>query len=246
MRNLGWFLVFWAAIVGQAFGQMTRPEPMVIDVAPNGIYVDVGQRNGLTVGDVLEVYRETQPFRHPETGEVLGDYPIVIGMLKVSQVFEKYAIGKEVFWSQPEGIKEKDRIWFPNGGPEVYRVPSRMRLLIPGLYQFDQKKEGRGVFFLCGVLGLAGSGIYFELNSRDAHDRYLALADGVSQAEFDVFYNRYRINGKRANVLLLAAGGLYLANILDGLLHKPVVDVLQTQQWQLAVQPDRVLLHFGF
>ena len=96
------------------------------------------------------------------------------------------------------------------------RKASRIRLLIPGLYQWSQGRAIQSTFLFVGAFGLAGGGAYYKWKSRGAHRDYMDLPVEASQDAFDAAYERYREQGQRGDAFLIAAGGVYLLNLIDG------------------------------
>jgi curli biogenesis system outer membrane secretion channel CsgG len=68
---------------------------LVADAQPDGtITVNVGSRNGVKVGDKLDVKRKTREIRDPATGKVLRRVEDKVGEIVVTEVDEGSAVGR--------------------------------------------------------------------------------------------------------------------------------------------------------
>ena len=67
----------------------------VILAKPGKIYINVGERNGVKVGDTFVVYRRGEELRDPDTGELLDFEEEKLGTISVITVKEKLAICME-------------------------------------------------------------------------------------------------------------------------------------------------------
>ena len=66
----------------------------VLQVAGKLVYLDLGVRDNVRVGDTFEIIRD-QDIVHPITGENLGG-KAPVGVVKVTQVFEKLSVAEVV------------------------------------------------------------------------------------------------------------------------------------------------------
>jgi len=66
----------------------------VIEVQGGTATLSIGKRDGLQPGVELEVYRQGRELRHPRTGQVLGHTEQALGRVRVTEVFEAYAVAK--------------------------------------------------------------------------------------------------------------------------------------------------------
>ncbi|MFQ6096252.1 MAG: CsgG/HfaB family protein [Armatimonadota bacterium] len=85
----------WVDFIVEALGN----EPWrgrVVKVDGDRIYVNGGGELGVRVGDLFEVWREGEPLIDPETGLELGRESERVGSIRVTQVFDKYAIAEPV------------------------------------------------------------------------------------------------------------------------------------------------------
>jgi len=82
---------------------------MVIRRKGDMVYIDLGKKHEVGVGEVFIVYREVA-VKHPVTDEVIGTEEERIGKIKVNKVLEKMSIA-EIIKEDPENkIKVKDKV----------------------------------------------------------------------------------------------------------------------------------------
>jgi curli biogenesis system outer membrane secretion channel CsgG len=68
---------------------------MVADAEPDGtVIINIGSRNGVKVGDTLNVKRKVKDITDPSTGKVLRSIENAVGTIKISQVDENSAVGQ--------------------------------------------------------------------------------------------------------------------------------------------------------
>ncbi|MCK7540931.1 MAG: hypothetical protein MZV63_63580 [Marinilabiliales bacterium] len=70
---------------------MTKTEGKILKTEGSVVKINLGTRNGIGDGDVLEVCRKGDALIDPDTGEELGSSDKKIGTIKVSGAFEKYS-----------------------------------------------------------------------------------------------------------------------------------------------------------
>jgi hypothetical protein len=75
--------------------QSVSPSGQVATVTPTAVYVNLGQRGGIQVGDKLNVYRMGDLLTDPTTGEELGQLQSLIAELEVIEVEEKFSKAKQ-------------------------------------------------------------------------------------------------------------------------------------------------------
>jgi curli biogenesis system outer membrane secretion channel CsgG len=82
---------------------------MIIKKKGDMVYIDLGKKHDVDVGEVFIVYREVA-VKHPVTDEVIGTEEEKIGKIKVNKVSEKMSIA-EIMKEDPENkIKVKDKV----------------------------------------------------------------------------------------------------------------------------------------
>jgi tetratricopeptide (TPR) repeat protein len=82
---------------------------IVIQRKDDTVYIDLGEKHEVNVGEVFIVYREVA-VKHPVTDEVIGTEEEKIGKIKVNKVSEKMSIA-EIIKEDPENkIKVKDKV----------------------------------------------------------------------------------------------------------------------------------------
>jgi hypothetical protein len=69
-----------------------RVEGMIIGFDGDVVLIDRGADHGVFQGMELDVFREGELFKHPLTSEVLGRLDRELGMIRVHQVRERYAV----------------------------------------------------------------------------------------------------------------------------------------------------------
>jgi len=74
--------------------QEVTPKGQIVTVSPTAIYVNLGQRDGIEVGEKLKVYRKGEALTDPKTGEALGELQSLLGELEVTEVQDKFAKAK--------------------------------------------------------------------------------------------------------------------------------------------------------
>ena len=71
---------------------LTKTEGKIIKASDTSVYINLGHRNGVNVGDTYTVYRKGDSLIDPDTGEELGASESKIGSVKVTRVDEKYSV----------------------------------------------------------------------------------------------------------------------------------------------------------
>jgi F0F1-type ATP synthase alpha subunit len=68
---------------------------MVADAEPDGtVIINIGSRNGVKVGDTLNVTRKVREVKDPATGKVLRSIENSVGSVTITDVDENSATGK--------------------------------------------------------------------------------------------------------------------------------------------------------
>ncbi len=83
--------------------EMTVKEGKVIAVKGSTVFVNLGARNGVQVGDVFTVKKKGEVLIDPDTGEELGAEMTTVGTVKVVEVKEKYSKCKIISGSPKKG-----------------------------------------------------------------------------------------------------------------------------------------------
>ena len=68
----------------------------VIKVSGSKVYINLGERNGLSASSQFDVYEPGEEIIDPDTGENLGSENTKKGAIKVSTVKEKFSIAEVV------------------------------------------------------------------------------------------------------------------------------------------------------
>ncbi|MBN2383100.1 hypothetical protein JXQ70_09485 [bacterium] len=64
----------------------------IIEVREDGLAVDIGRNAGGYQGLVFEVYRKTDELFDPETGSLIGYFPVFLGTLRLFKVFDTFSL----------------------------------------------------------------------------------------------------------------------------------------------------------
>lgn len=84
------------SLVGQLVRFFPPAEGYVVSLPGDEVYIDLSDTDLLRPGMELLVFREGRDIVHPVTGEVLGRYEERVGYLTITEVQEKYSVGKAV------------------------------------------------------------------------------------------------------------------------------------------------------
>ncbi|MBI2902106.1 MAG: hypothetical protein HYY12_00765 [Candidatus Methylomirabilis oxyfera] len=87
-----------------------RVEGMIIGFEGDQVLIDRGTANGVFQGMELEVFREGEEFKHPLTMETLGRLDKDVGMLRVLQVRERYAVAAITRRVEKTEIRQGDQV----------------------------------------------------------------------------------------------------------------------------------------
>ncbi len=90
-----------------------RIEGLIIGFEGDQVLIDRGTPDGVFQGMELEAFREGEEFKHPLTGEVLGRLDKELGLLRVLQVREKYAVATVTKKSEKAEIRQGDQFRVP-------------------------------------------------------------------------------------------------------------------------------------
>ena len=80
-----------------------RVEGMIIGFDGEQVLIDRGTEHGVFQGMELEVFREGEEFKHPLTSEALGRMDKELGMIRVLQVQEQFAVA--TITKRPEKVE---------------------------------------------------------------------------------------------------------------------------------------------
>lgn len=71
------------------------PQGYVVRIKGEEILVDLGAKEGLKKGDILEIFREGETIFHPITGKPMAGEDVIVGELKVARASESLATCKK-------------------------------------------------------------------------------------------------------------------------------------------------------
>jgi len=87
-----------------------RVEGMIIGFEGDQVLIDRGTADGVFQGMELEVFREGGEFKHPLTMEVLGRLDKDLGMLRILQVRERYAVAAITKRAEKAEMRQGDQV----------------------------------------------------------------------------------------------------------------------------------------
>jgi hypothetical protein len=101
-------------LLGRAIGELESffppVEGYVVSLVENKAFTDIPSSTGLKPGSELTVFREGDEIVHPLTGQVLGRYETVLGVIRVDEIRKDYTTGMVVAVDQSREIKPGDAV----------------------------------------------------------------------------------------------------------------------------------------
>lgn len=79
--------------IGKVFGSLGA-EGKIVRVQDGKVYINLGKDSGIAVGQVFEVMRKGEEMVDPDTGESLGSEDTRVGMVRVTEIREKFCIAE--------------------------------------------------------------------------------------------------------------------------------------------------------
>jgi len=70
----------------------TSTRGVVVSVDGDNVVVDLDKQKGSYVGKEFKIYKEGVEIKHPITGAVLGKRRYYAGMIKITEVYDKYSV----------------------------------------------------------------------------------------------------------------------------------------------------------
>ncbi|MGA1846675.1 hypothetical protein [Deferribacter abyssi] len=95
-------------LVGEIDDLLAPVKGYVVAVEGDTVYTDISNKYHVVKGKKLKIYREGSKIIHPITGEVLGVKRAYIASIVLTDVFEKYSVGKIV--DSKNSIKNGDLV----------------------------------------------------------------------------------------------------------------------------------------
>jgi hypothetical protein len=84
---------------------------LVADASPDGtVIINVGSKNGVKVGDRLDIRRKIREVKDPSTGKVIRSIEDSVGSIVITEVDEASAVGK---FTGPAAAKVGDTVSNP-------------------------------------------------------------------------------------------------------------------------------------
>ena len=137
----------------------------VVVVKDDEVYINLGDKHGVTVGMEFEIIRPGEDITDPETGEILGPSETPIGEIKISRVRERMSIGKIL-------SQEKGRII--SIGDVAYSKAVKLKVAVTELSMTDGQSNALGVAvaekLMTKLVGRIGR---FEILERSQIDKTL-------------------------------------------------------------------------
>jgi TolB-like protein len=94
----------------------------IAEVTPSAIYLTLGSKDGIEVGNTLSVFRDEGDLKDPDTGDVIGKKRAKLAKLEVIEVQESYCKAKRLGDSEVE-LKAKDVVEQEGGNLAVAIMP---------------------------------------------------------------------------------------------------------------------------
>jgi len=110
--------------------QFSRLNGYVIKVEGNQVYFDKGRADTIFVGLKMKVFRESEDLIHPITGALLGKKKDFIADIEITEVNDRYSIGKIV--KKAKELEVKDRVVINPPfivDVETVKLPTRLNYL---------------------------------------------------------------------------------------------------------------------
>src|SRR5688572_785379 len=95
------------ALVEQINDLFPRVHGEVLEVQGDVLTLDVGRKNGVQPGLVLEVFRTGREIKHPRSGQILGRAEETLGTVRIAEVQESFSVARP---SGSAEIKPGDRV----------------------------------------------------------------------------------------------------------------------------------------
>jgi hypothetical protein len=95
---------------GAAAASNSRPRGLVLYVDSDRVVIDLTERDGLKLGSLVSLRRDSIPIVHPVTGELLGELDQELATGKVTEVREKFSVVEIQAVSPGAEIRIKDRV----------------------------------------------------------------------------------------------------------------------------------------
>jgi hypothetical protein len=225
-----WLLVACLALSGgQAARAQTETRGLIVRVADRLVFIDLGQRNGVQVGDAFDILGP-EAVMDSLSGDTLAVAARKVGILRVRQVFEKMSLA-ELLQLQPgvdpmlmEIVRARnapppDDERPAATGPAADQPPPAVGIpillaCVPGLYQLESGHWFTGLSLAVLEGGTLAGGIALRRQSDDWYDRYRI---GKTQADSAHYLDGARHRRRWSNRLFWTAGALYACNWIEAL-----------------------------
>lgn len=98
-------------------------EGVVVAVEGGRLYLDLGEATGAYPGMELSVFRRGEVFRHPLTGQPLGQHEETLGFAQISQVRDRYSVARFIPLDGPREVRVEDQVRITRGRIRVAVLP---------------------------------------------------------------------------------------------------------------------------
>src|SRR5262249_47492648 len=95
------------ALVEQLADLFPKVQGEVLEAQGGSVTLDIGRKDGVQPGLVLEVIRQGREITHPRTGQVLGRVEDTVGTVTVAAVQERFSTARSVTGGE---VKPGDRV----------------------------------------------------------------------------------------------------------------------------------------
>ena len=220
-------LVCLALLSGAASYGQTAGEGMIVRFESELVYIDLGQRHGVSRGDLFDVLA-SEILSDPRTGDTLAVTPRTVGALRIVQVADKLSIGRLLHLEPGEDpmLKEVARVQDPDRLRQIERyvrawqggaggMTEKRLALVPGRYHLEvgEKRKGWSLMALETASLLAGIG--YRISSNDYKDKYDKLNPPQPASEYDFYFSEAQNRRDWSNRFFLLAGAIYAYNWVD-------------------------------
>jgi hypothetical protein len=111
-------------ILARELAHSLRPvEGLVVSVDGERIFVDLSEKDGITPGVDLQVFRKGEVFRHPVTNQPLGRYEEQLGQAQIVRVFPSYSEARFISLDGKPTPRPEDGVRITKGRLRVAVAP---------------------------------------------------------------------------------------------------------------------------
>ena len=108
------------ALVEQIADLFPKVQGEVLEVQGDVLTLDVGRKNGVQPGLVLELFRAGREIKHPRSGQILGRAEDTLGTVRVTEVQENFSVARP---SGAAEVKPGDRVRMSSAKVKLTLLP---------------------------------------------------------------------------------------------------------------------------